>query len=480
MSIRKRLMLSNIAMIVIPVILFVIAAFLLVVIFKGDIQNIRGHFNRGNQTTTQESRMYMDIVKGTALTPGKFRDQQYLKTLNKKLQKKDMELVVRKAGKVLFVADNLDGNVTSMLPAFGENEGYKPVVWLDKQQLSIYQHNFYFTDGSEGTAFLIKDAAPFTSFARSFFPLLFVSLLMILALTNFLLTYFMSRSILRPVKRLSEAAHYISEGHLDFHVEKTSNDELGKLCETFDDMRERLKRSTELRQQYETDRKELIASISHDLKTPITSIKGYVEGIQDGVANSPEKVEKYLHTIFAKANDMDHLIDELFIYSKLDLKNLPFHFEKVDVLEYMKDYTEERQFEWDKEGGSVTLNAAKGDYLAIVDREKLKRVLDNIINNSIKYIDKKEKRIKINLTTAEDKVGVEIHDNGPGVTHQELPYIFDRFYRTDPSRNLSGGGSGLGLAIAKQIIEEHGGDIWAESPSNQGLITTFTLPKAEK
>lgn len=171
---------------------------------------------------------------------------------------------------------------------------------------------------------------------------------------------------------------------------------------------------------------------------------------------------------------MDGLIDELFLYSKLDLDQIPFHFEKVDLYPFFADFIEELTFHFEKKNGIATLIADPSQsYVVEADREKLKRVVSNIIQNSLKYMDKDEKNIQVRLLAHTDAVTIEIHDNGRGIRQEDLPYIFDRFYRTDPSRNRSTGGSGLGLSIAKKIVDAHKGRIWAESEWKKG--TTFYL-----
>jgi signal transduction histidine kinase len=308
-----------------------------------------------------------------------------------------------------------------------------------------------------------------------FIPFRFAGILLALIISNGLLTYFVSKSIIKPINELSEAAEQISKGNLDFQIEPTGKDELGKLAETFEQMRFKLKESAEMQRKYEENRKELIANISHDLKTPITSIKGYVEGIRDGVANTPEKMDRYIQTIYKKAVDMDHLIDELFLYSKLDLHRVPFEFEIVDLKSYLTDYIEELRFDVEKDGVVVTFHAEKGAYQVLADREQLKRVITNVVQNSLKHMNKLEKHIHIHLLLENNNVIVQIKDNGIGIPEEDLPLIFDRFYRADPSRNTGTGGSGLGLAIVKRIIEEHGGDIWAESKLGEGTSIFFTI-----
>jgi histidine kinase len=246
-------------------------------------------------------------------------------------------------------------------------------------------------------------------------------------------------------------------------------------------MRVQLKEAQEERELYENNRKEFVASISHDLKTPLTSIKGYVKGVLDGVANTPEKANSYMETIYRKADDMDHLIDELFLYSKLDLQRVPFTFESIDLDSYFHDFLEELRFHTELNDVQISYSAnPKGTYLIRADRMNLGRVVSNIIQNSLKYMDKEHKEIQVSLQSESDRVIVKITDNGMGITEQAIPYIFNSFYRTDLSRNSSTGGSGLGLAIVKRIIDEHNGDIWAESKLGEGTSISFTLQKTKE
>jgi signal transduction histidine kinase len=313
-----------------------------------------------------------------------------------------------------------------------------------------------------------------------FLTLRFGALVIILVGTNGLLTYFMSKSIIEPIKRLSFAARKISEGDLDYSVVSDKKDELGQLSNTFEEMRLKLKEAEAIQGQYELNRQELIASISHDLKTPLTSIKGYVSGIEDGIADTPEKLNRYMDKIKKNAHAMDGLIDELFLYSKLDMDQLPYQFDKVRLDTYFEDFIEELSFTLGKEQGEAMLSYDRDcSYLVEADREKLDRVVKNITQNSLKYTDKKRKEIHVILTELENEVQVEIRDNGSGIPETELPRIFNSFYRTDISRNSATGGSGLGLSIAKKIIEGHGGRIWAESKPGTGTSIYFTMKKVK-
>lgn len=309
----------------------------------------------------------------------------------------------------------------------------------------------------------------------------FGAMIVILLVTNGILTYFISRSILEPIKSLSIAAKKISEGTLDYSCASDHKDELGQLANTFEDMRLKLKEAAAAQHQYELNRQELIASISHDLKTPLTSIRGYVSGIQDGVAGTPEKLNRYISKIGKNARDMDALIDELFLYSKLDLEQVPFTFEKIKLDDYFRDFIEELSLTLEHDHGkAVLIHDPLKSYVVVADREKLNRVVMNITQNSLKYMEKSVKFIQVILSDSKNEVQVEIKDNGSGIPEKDLSNIFDIFYRTDESRNSATGGTGLGLSIAKKIIVNHGGEIWAESEPGVGTSIYFTLKKVNE
>src|SRR5690625_4210734 len=327
--------------------------------------------------------------------------------------------------------------------------------------------------------FIIFDGGSREDQLSLFLSLRFAGLLIVLVATNGLLTYFVAKSIIKPIQQLSKAAQEISKGNLDFSVEVKGKDEISQLAKTFEIMRDKLKETEKLNERYETNRKELIASISHDLKTPITAIKGYMNGIRDGIANTPEKVGKYMDTISAKANELDYLIDELFLYSKLNLNKVHFHFEKMDLKAYLEDYVEELRFDIKERGGIVHFvkEGESSDYTVEADREKINRVMTNVIGNSLKYMDKEKWHIEVILSSDHKWVTVEMKDNGRGISEESLAHIFDQFYRADESRNSSTGGSGIGLSIVKQIVENHGGKVWAVSKEGLGTSLYFTLPK---
>ena len=289
------------------------------------------------------------------------------------------------------------------------------------------------------------------------------------------------RSIAVPLVKLKKATKNIKEGNLDFVLEVEGNDEFSQLCQDFEEMRKRLKESTEEKILMDKENKELISNISHDLKTPITAVKGYVEGIMDGVADTPEKMDRYVKTIYNKTNEMDHLINELTFYSKIDTNRIPYTFSKLNVEDYFSDCAEEVGLELETRGIElVYANYVESDVLVIADGEQIRRVIHNIISNAIKYMDKPKGIIQIRVKDVGDFIQVEIEDNGKGIAAKDLTCIFDRFYRTDVSRNSSKGGSGIGLSIVKKILDDHGGKVWATSRLGIGTIMYFVLRKYQE
>ena len=289
------------------------------------------------------------------------------------------------------------------------------------------------------------------------------------------------RSIVVPLVKLKKATKNIKEGNLDFVLEVEGNDEFSQLCQDFEEMRKRLKESTEEKILMDKENKELISNISHDLKTPITAVKGYVEGIMDGVADTPEKMDRYVRTIYNKTNEMDHLINELTFYSKIDTNRIPYTFSKLNVEDYFSDCAEELGLEMETRGIElVYANYVEKGVQVIADGEQIRRVIHNIVSNAIKYMEKPRGIIQLRVKDVGDFIQVEIEDNGKGIAAKDLPYIFDRFYRTDVSRNSSKGGSGIGLSIVKKIMEDHGGKVWATSRLGIGTIMYFVLRKYQE
>ncbi|MBR5485044.1 MAG: HAMP domain-containing histidine kinase [Oscillospiraceae bacterium] len=300
-----------------------------------------------------------------------------------------------------------------------------------------------------------------------------VSLIVIL-LTNRVLMNKMLKSIIEPLDILRSGTRQIRDGNLDFDFSRSGDDEFKAVFDDFEDMRRRLQGSVSAQLKAEESRKALLAGISHDLRTPLTVIKGYAEGLNDGVAVTAEKREKYLSTIYKKACELDFLVDQLFLFSKMDMGGYPFSFNKADLAVFVDRFAEMAADEFGSRGLKVTFEKCNEPMPVLIDAAEFSRVLVNVVSNSEKYVKNEAPECKINLSKQGESARLVILDNGNGVAEENLDKLFESFYREDVSRCNTEKGSGLGLSIAKQIIEAHGGSVRAYN--NGGLAIEIHIP----
>ena len=426
--------------------------------------------------------IYNEMKEVAETSPWQYNSVDFVKQLDEELQCKLSSIVVRRNGLYTYVSDNLDiEKLDVVLPDYeaGENISDEGIYKGGDYQCLVKQIDFCDSYGNQYSVSIITPLKQAIPQIKKFFIQVLISGVFILILTSLLLNVWIYRSIIKPLDRLKLATQNIKYGNFDFEMPKSSNDEIGDVCRDFEEMRVILKKTAEDKLNSDKEEKELIRNISHDLKTPLTAIKGYVEGILDGIADTPEKQHKYLMTVANKVNDMDKLIDELTIYSKLDTNRVPYSFAKINLKNYFDDCCEE--IGMDLETQDIDLEYrfhATSDCTVVADAEQLKRVVNNIVSNSVKYMQPGRKgKISIDIYDEGDYVHIIIADNGKGIGMDEIPHIFDRFYRTDSSRNSKQGGSGIGLAIVKKIIEDHKGKIWAESVEGEGTTMHIDLLK---
>ena len=306
---------------------------------------------------------------------------------------------------------------------------------------------------------------------------LFLCVVLLVASTT-VATHFMTKSVEKPINDLARAADYIRDGNLNFEVMGSDYDEIDKLCTNFDTMRKELKMAQERESYMKKERSMLLANISHDLKTPVTSIKGYVEGIRDGIADTPEKMNRYLDTIYAKARVIDDMVNNLSMFSKLELSRMTFDFEEGDINVFLRGLVEDYRLDMEKNGVELVSNISDETAIVKIDYEKISRVFSNIIDNAVKYRNENNPMLEISTFTRDNGVYVCISDNGIGIEEKELKNVFEGFYRVDSSRSIKG--SGLGLGIVKQIVEKHGGKIWLKSEGlGKGTTAIIYLPIAQ-
>jgi signal transduction histidine kinase len=490
MKLKHRLIIAFLIMIAMPVILISIAAGTIVRFQMDSIHESYDVEANTIQVITNPIQILNRVTRGifneiklySLNSPEKLGDMDYYVEINEMLKLKHSFLAVRKDNEFIYVGDEDKLKMISgMLLAYGTaSTDVDGGIYLGgKNPFLVKLQDFIYTDDSKGTIFVVTDLNVLMPQIKAVAIQTVISFIIILIFTAGLLIFWIYRSILRPLNVLKVATNHIKEGNLDYSITSIDKDEIGQLCDDFESMRLRLKRLIEDRLQYEEDIKELISNISHDLKTPLTAIKGYSEGLIDGVADTDEKQNKYLKTIYMKANDMSVLVDELAYYAKIDCNTVPYSFNNISLAEYFEDCIEDIHLQLEVENINVIYeNLVDRDIKVVADAEQLKRVIHNIIGNSVKYMDKPEGIIRIRIIDNGEFVRVDIEDNGAGIDSDDLPYIFNRFFRADASRNTKSGGSGLGLAIAKKVIEDHFGRIWADSKKGKGTTISFTLKKA--
>ncbi len=429
-------------------------------------------------------REYDSYLKEAINNPYNLLNVTYLDKQNELLKEKNSYLVVKSENGFLYNGgyDNKDILWKLPSPSKGSGKQYLSNYYDSEEKVIVKQLDFVDSYGNEAILYIITSSQYLIPEIKTMIIEIIIAAFFILLLTGMTLVLWVYRSIINPIRKLQLAAERIKEGDLDFEIEhKESDGEIGDLCVSFEKMRERLKTNAEEKIRNESENRVLISNIAHDLKTPITAVKGYSEGIMDGVANTPEKLDKYIRTIYNKATEMDLLINELTLYSKIDTNRIPYNFAKINVSEYFSDCVEEIGLDLEaKKIGLSYNNYVEKDVFIIADPEQLKRVIHNIVGNSIKYMNKDNGFISIRINDVGDFIQVEMEDNGQGIASKDLPYIFDRFYRADASRNSATGGSGIGLSIVKKIIEDHGGKIWATSKENSGTIMYFVIRKYQE
>ncbi len=498
---KTKLLLAFLILIFMPVVLIVLA-FLGVQHFhrlqlkdnygieSSDFSYLTNSVQLLSRYTTQEYYELKSLVTENGAEEVLDKDKLY--ELDSRLLEKDSLLVIVKDGELYFPEidkeesghdlGKLGVNILD-LKGFGDNGSEDEMgAYVAKSGKAIIKKiDFVFPDNAKGKAFIITSASAVIPETRRLFIDMMVSCVLILVFTASMLAFWIYNGTISPIAKLSAATKKIMDDDFDFTIIPESNDEIGELCKNFEEMRSKLEQYAKERLEAENTNRELISNISHDLKTPLTTVRGYCEGIMDGVADTPEKIEHYVMTIYNKTNEMTNLVNELALYSKLDTNRIPYNFQKINVASYFDDCVTDLYMELENENITVSYeDYAADDIVIIADPEQLKRVINNIVSNTVKYLDKPKGNINIRIRDVGDFIQVEIEDNGSGIAAKDLPYIFDRFYRSDASRNSSKGGSGIGLSIVKKIIEDHGGKIWATSREGNGTVMYFVLRKYQE
>jgi signal transduction histidine kinase len=311
-------------------------------------------------------------------------------------------------------------------------------------------------------------------------PLLMI-LLLFSAVISLFFAVLLARSMVSRLRELLAMSQRVASGDLTARVQATSRDEIGRLGEAFNAMVAQLAQSQEQRARLEASRRDLIAAVSHDLRTPLASMRAMVEALNDGVVSDSDTVSRYLHTIQSETQHLTGLIDDLFELSQIDAGALQLHLEPTSLADLVSDALESMRAQAEKRSVHLA-GQVEGDPPRLpLDAPRMQRVLYNLIQNAIRHTPA-DGTVTLTVRGAPSHVELTVADTGEGIPPPDLPYVFDRFYRGERARTRDrregGTGAGLGLAIARGIVEAHGGTISAESSPGRGACFRVVLPAA--
>ncbi|MFB4158988.1 sensor histidine kinase [Geomicrobium sp. JSM 1781026] len=476
MSIRMKLILSYLIITILPIMLFVGFLHLVFHIFFDQLEEVKSFYNFNDNEAVEEFIFQDIVVIAEGLQVMKELDEQQVLRYMDHAQER---LAQRQIG--IFIESN-DGFHAStimnhdlqshLLHESFQSENLSNGYYEGEEQAWIFlasqEENLSIT--------LALNITPVQNLFKSILPTIIMGSIGLFLLISISLTIFMSRHFSVPLKTLAHSAKNIESGNYNHPITLHRQDEIGQLGTSFEKMRHSLKRSMHEQMKYKQNRKELLSNLSHDLKTPITSIMGHAQGMLDGVMVTKDRQEDYARVIYNKSKHLNHLIDELSLYSQLELEQIPFQFEKVHVNDYIQDIFEGFKLEYEEIKWTLLNECSHGNIQIWADRMQLFRVFENLLNNSIKYMDKADQTIHIHVKKIENEIQIVIEDNGRGMTEYEVTKAFDRLYRADSSRDQQTGGSGIGLAIVRQIVNAHNGKISINSKKGEGTRVQFCIP----
>ena len=482
MTIRKRLLISNILMLAIPALLSLLALAAAVLLWVS-IALPDSSYRLLSRDELGETRGELVALAGDWLAePNADRRGELMDQITRLSEQNRMALVLELGGTELCrVGSSAAAGQTQLAEALEALGGEGTV---SDGGTELYGARISAGDGVcqieiyNPVVSLPEDGLEDLAISFGFFVVVVV--LFIAFLTNRFLIRFVFRNISGPLQTLTEGVRQIQNGNLAHRISYSSRDEFRPVCEAFNDMAERMQRSSEQSRREEASRKELLASISHDVRSPLTSIRAYVEGLLDGVADTPEKQRAYLSTIQTKTVEMDQMVSKLFLFSKMDMGEYPYSPEVLDPAAETRDFLAASGEEYRRRGLDIRVDSMPRGAYILADPTYFRSILMNLLDNSAKY--RHRKRGHVTLTGGRDGTDflLWVDDDGPGVPEEALSKLFDVFYRDDPARKKTDQGSGLGLAIVAKSVERMGGAIHAENLPEGGLRMALRIPLAER
>lgn len=474
-TIRHRLLVSNVIMVVVPVLVTALVGVACLAVML----NTASHKGLGLDS---ESDFYWAGTTAAELVENTVDNAAPASVsydgVASMLQGQGLDLAVIEDGDVVFSTSGITGTDLSFALTASAT-GESPVTMRSGERTMFLK-----AEESEGgaTSYQVAVFGSLTEVADGTIKQMAVASAFILALTAALSVYLVNRFCHRYVfdriewslGHLEEGVRQLSAGNLSYRIRYDRDDEFRPIADSFDRMTAQLQASEERQRRDQRNRQELIACISHDLRSPLTSIRGYAEGLRDGIATTPQMRERYATRIASKAEEMDGLVSELFMFSKLDLGDFPHEERPVRVDAFLQNVLDNLTPELERTGNTlaqVELTPAT----VLADERLLRQAVTNVLLNATRHAPGSAITVRAGVTLDGSHVDVAIADNGPGVPEDSLGRIFEVFYRTDPSRTAASGGSGLGLAIVQRAMRAMGGEATAENVEPHGLRVTLTL-----
>ena len=373
----------------------------------------------------------------------------------------------------IFISNTLMIVVTLIL-FFVINLGVVKIYWESIEH--EWEASLQTIAGAKSVEHMIEQ---WTVHQHSFFLLLLADVIFCIGVWIFVSSVFtgnLVRHIMKPLSALEAGAERIQSDVLTEDIIYAGDTEFETICSAFNGMQAHILREQEKNRKYEEARRDMISGISHDLRTPLTAVRGTIKGLIDGVVTEPELRDKFLRTAYRRTGEMNVLLDQLFYVSKLETGNMPLHIENIDPVSFIKSYAAAKQEILEEEGIEISAETGGCSGTAAADPQQLQRVFDNLLENSRKYAETVPLKIKLALSMTEKGYCIRFSDNGVGVPEEKLDAVFDEFYRADESRNKQEG-NGLGLYIIRYLIEAMGGRVRAENAG--GFVVSMELRKGE-
>ena len=497
MSIRHKILISNIILVCVPVLLAGLLWLGYTHLSESTVVNPLRNVSEseGSLSHTQEALYFYEAelakidwknIENAPQTDEDIiprKDAQILSELS------DMGYHFQVSNGESIIFDNLTESDSALLDGIRSPDSAASGSLLHFGNITVIRDTFYGDHISYIITAVFDETAADTGTIRSMLPVYMLSptaiiifLLIVIGatvLTGFILSRWIGHSILEPLDVIRGGAKQIADGNLDFHMDMVSSDEFSEVRDEFEIMRGKLKSAENDRITYEKKRKELLSGISHDLRSPLTSIKGYCLGLKDGIANTDEKKNRYYDAILTRSNDMERLLGSLSELVRLENAKEHIHPELLQVDAFLLQFIKEQESLLKENHVTVRFDSNLDGCKADIDADEMRRVFSNLLENTMKYRTDTESNVRIEAVA--DQPSGELHilfsDDGPGVPEETLSYLFDSFYRVDDSRTKPENGSGLGLAIVKEIIEGHGGRVEAYLAEGLGIRIILPLKK---